>query len=252
MSLKIIFNEFNEDEETLRFYVSASPMDINNLPTPVDETGDSSTLTPEPDYGPDAVSHTVSWNEQIDAYVRVSSVRSGVESVSDEWFYAAPMQIGIEFGGGIYAGTHTNGTEAWHVIFAKQDSEADGTRWGNNGTKTGATDPDDGLANQNLILASFDDGAVGAFYHCRDYVDAEGNNDYYLPARNELALVDTLVDMSHAEFSTDLSAYRRSSTEAGSLSAWARRFSDGYENSYTKKYNAAIRVRPVRRVLVEH
>ncbi|MGM0927517.1 MAG: hypothetical protein ACQEXC_14015 [Pseudomonadota bacterium] len=160
----------------------------------------------------------------------------------------ASASIGDEIGGGIYAGTHTDGTETWHVIFAKQSGEAaPGLQWGNYNVRTRAADPDDGLANQNLILANFDDGSAAAFYHCRDYVDAEGNNDYYLPARNELAKADPLVAMGHAEFSTDLSKYRWSSTEDASANAWHRRFSDGYQD-INIKVNTIQRVRPVRRV----
>ena len=39
MSLKIIFREFNEDEEGLRFYVSDTPFNPNAPPAPVAETG---------------------------------------------------------------------------------------------------------------------------------------------------------------------------------------------------------------------
>lgn len=165
----------------------------------------------------------------------------------------ASAQIGDEIGGGIYAGTITYAdAREFHLIFGKQASESGGLQWGTYGTTTGADDPDDGLANQDLVLTSFDNGDYDAFYHCRDYVDANGNNDYYLPARNELAKVDALVDMSHAEFSTDLSTYRWSSTEDSLSNVWGRRLSDGHESSTNssdgKKNDTVRRARPVRRV----
>lgn len=88
MPLKIIFREFNDDEENLRFYVDSSPIDPDNLPTPVDETGDSSTLTDESaDHGEDAVSHTVPWDETTEAYVRVSAVKGDAEVASQEFHF---------------------------------------------------------------------------------------------------------------------------------------------------------------------
>ena len=210
------------------------------------------------EHGADAVSHIVPGDAEAEAHVLVVAYKGAVEVASQAWHYAPAggddftnAQIGDEIGGGIYGGTHTNGTETWHVIFAKQAGEsAEGPIWGNIGTETGATDHDDGLANQNLILASFDDGSADAFYYCRDYVDAEGNNDYYLPARNELALVDALVNMSHPEFQSDMHTYLWSSTEDSAGSVWFRWLPEGY-GSYDYKGSTDFRVRPVRRVPVE-
>lgn len=236
------------DADELRLYRSTSTIDPSALPSPIE------TLTPSTISDDDAaVSIGITY------HYRISSVTGGLVRLSPEVTVEVTentgpdftnAQVGDEIGGGIYAGTHTDGTNTWHVIFAKQAGEsAVGPEWGNYATTTGATNPDDGLANQTDILTNHDDGSADAFYHCRDYVDAEGNNDYYLPARNELALVDALVSTSHAEFSTDLSAYRWSSTENSSSGAWSRRFSDGAESNLGKS-NTARRVRPVRRVAV--
>tara|TARA_R110002051_G_scaffold30758_7_gene70908 strand:- start:1890 stop:3197 length:1308 start_codon:yes stop_codon:yes gene_type:complete len=90
MPLKIIFNEFNDDEDGLKFYVSSTPMDVNSLPTPVDETSDSSTLTDESsEHGANAVSHIVSWDETQSAYVRVSAVKASAEVASQEFYFDA-------------------------------------------------------------------------------------------------------------------------------------------------------------------
>ncbi|SDO73075.1 hypothetical protein SAMN04487957_110151 [Halomonas shengliensis] len=222
----------------------APTLDPQNLPAPVATVG------------PVAQGETAEWVDNSGEYgcyavqdydAQGVGALSAEVCVTDPW---ANVQIGDEIGGGVYAGTHTDGTNTWHVIFATQTAEsAVGPEWGNYGTSTGATNPDDGLANQTEILTNHDDGSADAFYHCRDYVDGDGNNDYYLPARNELALVDALVGMSHAEFSTDLSAYRWSSTENSSVNAWTRRFSGSVESTFNKS-STSLRVRPVRRVPV--
>ncbi|NIC05265.1 hypothetical protein [Billgrantia bachuensis] len=160
-------------------------------------------------------------------------------------------QIGDEIGGGIYAGTISYGDgRQFHIVAAKAAGEATDLAWGDYGAVTGATDDDDGYANQDLILSSFDNGNSHAFYHCRDY-GAGGFPDWYLPARNEIALVKAnLGEAGHPEF-TDAetpSPYRWSSTEYTDLYAYHSRLS-GTQGAFNGK-NVGQRVRPIRRVPV--
>lgn len=251
MALNITWTDTNDAEDGYNVYVRDTPMTWpSDVPAPVV-------------MGADTTSYAADVDTTVDQYVIVTTVKGGIEVAAEQFHFDpagtggggdedyANAQIGDEIGGGIYAGTITYAdAREFHIIFAKQDGEsAEGPEWGNYGTETGADDPDDGLANQELIFADFDDGSAEAFEHCRDYTDGDGNSDYYLPARNELALVDALVDMSHAEFSTDLSTYRWSSTENSSTYAWGRKFSGGNEGTNTKDATNR-RVRPVRRVAV--
>ncbi len=215
----------------------------------VDKAGD--TMSGTLDMGSNLIRSLLAPLQDNDAATKkyIDDIEASLKAYVDTKIAFMSVSIGDYIGGGVYGGTHTDGTKSWHLIFAKQDGEADGPSWGNYGIATGATDPDDGLANQTLILTSFDNGDSDAFYHCRDYVDAEGNNDYYLPALNELKKAQALLDMSHAEFSTDLSAFRWSSTEDSSEYAYIRTFSyDG--GGVTSKAGTSRRTRPVRRVLI--
>lgn len=87
MPLKLYFNEFNDDEDGLRYYVSSTPLYPNNLPAPVDETGPSDTLTAEPGRGPNAVSHIVSGDATGSYFIKVSAFKGDVEVASQEWHY---------------------------------------------------------------------------------------------------------------------------------------------------------------------
>lgn len=265
MPLKIIFKEFNDDEENLRFYVDSSPIDPDNLPTPVDETGDSSTLTDESaDHGADAVSHTVPWDETTEAYVRVSAVKGDAEVASQEFHFEpdgsgggdpggsddySTAQIGDEIGGGIYAGTDTIDGTDYHIIAGLAESEEYGLEWKTSRTTTSGTGSDtDGLANTLAMeTAGLADHPAAA--HCLAY-DGGGYNDWHMPARSQLTLMyNNLRD--HAEFADNVSSgdYTWASTEFSSNTAWNRKFSDGGEHYNTKDFTNR-RVRPIRRVAV--
>lgn len=159
-------------------------------------------------------------------------------------------QIGDEIGGGIYAGIRTINGSDYYLVSAKRSGQSSGVQWGNYGTETGADDLDDGKANQELVLTSFDNGDYDAFYHCRDYVDGDGNNDYYLPSRNDVELIGTnLIATAHPEFD-DGSGLLWASTEFSSANAYYVRLSDGTIGSGTGKNSTVPFARPVRRVAV--
>jgi|SRR5690554_1145559 len=269
MPLKIIFREFNEHEENLRFYVSATPLDTNNLPAPVDEVGPSDSLTDESaEHGPDAVSHVVPWDETTEAYVRVVAVKGDAEVASTQWHYEpdgsggdpgdpgpgddfSNAQIGDLIGGGVYAGINTESDNAqYHIVFALQEGElapgAD-SRWKTSRTTTpGTGSATDGWANTQAMVAAGINDHPAALY-CVNY-NGGGHNDWHLPARTELALEANL--RAHPELNLDRSVYRWASTENSSINAWARRFSDGNEYDGSLKDTTNRRVRPVRRVAV--
>lgn len=161
----------------------------------------------------------------------------------------ANVAVGDEVEGGIYAGTITYAdSRQFHIIAAKQAGEVDGSIWGNYSVATGATDPDDGYANQQAVFSS-DDGTADAFYHCRDYA-SDGFDDWYMPSRNELGIVYTnLAATDHPEFLTDRSQYRWASTEESEFAAKARELGTGGENSFDKR-STERRTRPIRRVPV--
>lgn len=161
-------------------------------------------------------------------------------------------QIGDPIGGGIYAGTITYAdARQYHIVAAKAAGEAYGLQWGNVGTLTTATDVDDGMANQNVILTSFDSGDSDAFYYCRDYTGG-GHSDWYMPSKNEMLLIiNNLVVASHPEFSVGTPQWRHVSRDHSTLNsnigAWgaATVYDNGLDKGSTDVY-----VRPIRRVAV--
>lgn len=269
MPLKIIFREFNDDEEGLRFYVSDTPLNPNALPAPVAETGPSSTLTDESaEHGADAVSHIVPGDAEAEAYVLVVAYKGAVEVASQAWHYdpagdpdgpGGPGGPGDDFtnaqpgdliGGGVYAGINTESDNSqYHIVFALQEGElapSAESRWKTSRTTTpGTTSTTDGWANTMAMEAA---GLADhpAALHCRNYTGG-GHNDWYLPALTELALEANL--RAHPELDLDRTVYRWSSTEYSSSLAWLRGFSDGIENGDYKDVTFR-RVRPVRRVAV--
>lgn len=244
MSVRLTWTNISSGHDGTYVYRSTLTMDPQALPAPVADL---------PAGSEEYIDGGVSGGTR---YYRVQDHEGGsVSLVSDEFTIEVPIDwssasVGDEIDGGIYAGTITYAdAREFHLIFGKQESEASGLQWGNNGVVTGATSPDDGLANQNDILNNHDDGNASAFYHCRDYVDGSGNSDYYLPASNELAKADALVNMGHSEFSTSLSSYRRASTETSDTLAVVRRFSDGNQVNDSKSFTGHL-VRPIRRIAV--
>lgn len=259
MAYRLRWQDNNLGEDGHRVYRSEEPIEVDGLPEPIAVLGTGVTswddLTVDP-----TVTH----------YYRVSAYMGDGEAVSDQLVAEGiielrapvildvigepdepglPSTIGQYFGGGVYAGDITipDGDDAgvWAIIFGLQVSEVSDLPWGNSGTVTGALNEDNGLANQILILSDFDDGSPLAFYYCRDYVDAEGNNDYYLPAVNELALEANL--RGHPELSTSPALYRWTSVEVSAAYARMRRLTDGNATS-TEKFSSTRRTRPIRRI----
>ena len=227
----------------------APTLDPQNLPAPV------ATVDPV------AQGETAEWidNESLspgDYDYAVQDYDAGGEgALSAIKTYTVPedysaAQVGDYIGGGVYAGIHAIGGADYHIVAAAQTGESSGG-WGNDNTATGSTSLDDGLANQQNILANYTANEPPAiFYYARDY-GGGGHSDWYVPALNELRLVyDNLVAVSHPEFVSSLSAYRWTSTEKDSNEAWSKRFTDGHETTAYYKYYTSPKVRPIRRVAV--
>lgn len=265
MSLKIIFREFNEDEDGLKFYVSDSPLDLEDMPSPLDETGPSDTLTDESEeHGDHAVSHTVPWDVTEQAYVKVVAQRNGSEVASQQWEYEpdeegsggsedfSTAEIGDEIGGGIYSGIDTIDGVDYHIVAGKEESQEFGLQWKTSNSTTTETDSEeDGLGNTLAMeAAGLEDHPAAA--HCLAY-DGGGYSDWHMPARSQAELLyDNL--QSHHEFSTMVSSsdFTWTSSERNSSRAWNRRFSDGSEgSSFSGNKDSTNRwVCPIRRVPV--
>lgn len=160
-------------------------------------------------------------------------------------------QVGDYIGGGVYAGTITYAdAREFHIVAANADGEGSG-EWGPHTVLIGATDPDDGVANQDAVLAYVEDAATEAraFANCRDYTGG-GQDDWYLPARNELTLLYNNL-LNHAEFADNKSSkqWTFSSTEYSTSDAYIRSFYNGGDTPHDKD-NITRLSRPIRRVPV--
>ena len=119
--------------------------------------------------------------------------------------------------------------------------------WGQYGTTTGATSTWDGNANSQII----DDGAMaGDAVLLAQAHNGGSNNDWYLPAIDELNLLYNARFRVNKALSTIAGAtelgqnYYWSSTEYSSFSAWAYLFTSG--DSYGSDKSSTYYVRAVR------
>jgi len=235
----------------------AATLDPQNLPAPV------ATVAPV------AQGETAEWIDDSGAYECYAvqdydasgvSLLSGEVCVTDPW---ANVQIGDEVGGGIYGGTHTDGTNTWHLIFALSPSIVSNLAWHNDlgSSPSGVEDLDDGLSNQSAIIGDHPDSSgANAFSYCENYVDGAGNADYYLPALNELVKLRELSTNGHPEYSGLSISNNEFWSSTGTQGSWpytVNIFYDGVfpENNVIKQRqpnNAAqeVNVIPVRRLMI--
>lgn len=164
----------------------------------------------------------------------------------------AVASVGDEVAGGLYAGTieYADGRE-FHIIVSKADGQPGGLiAWGDQGTAvTGSDDSDDGAANtQDLIDKGIADHPAAE--HCVNYTDSDGNDDYYMPAINELiGPVRALHDHDGSTFASDF--YWSSTESSGSLEA--DRAVDVNLDTLSIRDSPkgnSVQVRPIRRVPV--
>ncbi len=115
----------------------------------------------------------------------IATAKNG-ESSKKETTVNARLKIGSPYGGGI---VFFIGNTKQHGLIALDKDLKTGTestfQWGCNGHTLGASSFDDGKQNTSTIVNSC---SLGAGRICAD-LEANGFNDWYLPARNELDLI---------------------------------------------------------------
>ncbi len=128
---------------------------------------------------------------------------------------------------------------AHYLIIAKEDI---GTHeWGGRGKESGATSKTDGRANTEALHGGDRDDHPAADA-CVEY-QADGHNDFYLPACAELYHCWVSVPELFAKDTWYWSSSQRSADYAFTMD-----FVDGYQDFYGK--HGEFRVRPVRRFFI--
>jgi hypothetical protein len=170
---------------------------------------------------------------------------------------AAPIHfIGELFGGGIVVSVYKiSGIE--HGLIASLTDLSSGIPWATASYTSlsvsgGATNPVNGLANSNAIVADLGAGNTYAAGLCRAST-AGGFNDWYLPAVFELqdcidaaSIINNIIGNSNGIYLA-LSPRYWSSTQTGPTGAWYQATSYLYLGSYSTYKNNTYRVRAVRR-----
>lgn len=113
----------------------------------------------------------------------------------------------------------------------------------NNGTANyiseGVTNTNTGRANTTTLAALADAASPhSAAQQCENLTE-DGHSDWYLPAKNELAVMYSNVGVI-GNFNTS-GSYYWSSTENITNNAWNQRFSDGTQGNYNKSNNYLVR-----------
>lgn len=101
----------------------------------------------------------------------------------------APDAIGVEYGGGYYAGTLVvDASTSYYLIVApKSSGESSSKQWKTSNTGTSGTGSSfDGVANTNAMIASSPSAHPAAAF-C-DGLTINGYDDWYLPSRYELEI----------------------------------------------------------------
>ena len=138
--------------------------------------------------------------------------------------------------GGIYAGfmPARNGAEGYHLILGEELARAE---WGQYGDESPATSLIDGRANTLALIESGGEypAAIAAHKH-----EADGHNDFYLPAAAELYEI-------WLNLNGKLSGWVWSSSQRSADGAFLMHFGVGTQHYGGKHFE--LRVRPVRRFI---
>ncbi|PKM30205.1 MAG: DUF1566 domain-containing protein [Gammaproteobacteria bacterium HGW-Gammaproteobacteria-11] len=192
-----------------------------------------------------------------------------------------PTVPGTPFEGGYYAGRfQLDGQQYALIVSPKAAGQVNSAEWGNYGNSIPATSCNDGLANTQAMAEAGSDLAKQMLA-----LDINGNQDWYLPSRDELELcyrnlkpteeqnyctfrdgdnpsslpagypytatspgqcADAAFQQSGEQAFDD--AWHWSSTQYSPTSAWIQHFGDGIQGSDRKDY--ALRARAVRRFII--
>ena len=158
------------------------------------------------------------------------SVYAGITPDGTVKMYATRCDAGMTWDGSACTGTRT--TMPWNNGTTNYVLTACGTS-----TTTGE-------ASTDCLATTSDIGApYTAAKYCYDYVDSSGNADWYLPARDDLTLLNTN-KTAIGNFTSTATAYWASG-EVNANNARSRRFSDDIPNNVSKE--TAFFVRCVRK-----
>lgn len=128
------------------------------------------------------------------------------------------------------------------IVAALEDIQQ--AEWGCNGTQIGTgTNIGSGLSNSKNIINQCGDQGIAARI-CLN-LSAAGYNDWYLPSKDEIQLMNTnLQKLGVGNFAWAQYYWTSSQWDWSGSMAWAYRISDDVWNQYTK--NSTLRVRPIR------
>ena len=162
--------------------------------------------------------------------------------------------------GTVYAGLTPDGNVPMYVTRCDAGQTWDGsactgarlqTSWNNgttNWTWTGATNTITGEANTNTLVATADAGSdYAAAEYCYALDDGNGNSDWYLPAKQELSVIQA-GRTAIGNFSTgwDSDVYY-SSTESTDLYCFWNRFDTGTDTAFWKSSSTIAKIRCARK-----
>jgi hypothetical protein len=169
--------------------------------------------------------------------------------IGTKLYLAEPFAaIGAQMGGGFFAGEYTlNGERYALVVAPKAEGEKLDVQYKKHNTADGADSDDDGLANSEGI----NDAKHPAAQFCRS-LQIGGNNDWYLPSRDEQAMLqrnlgprrkNTPEQFREGSAEAFQPNWYWSSTENASYSgyAWVVVFSNGNQNYLNKANNFGVR-----------
>jgi hypothetical protein len=159
-----------------------------------------------------------------------------------------PTTLGEFYQSGYYVGNITVGANTYAVLLAPKSTGQSSTflRWKTASTTTAGTDSFvDGLTNSN----NMNNATHPAAQYCRG-LTIDGYSDWYLPAKDELQLVElNKLSLILAQRNDTDVLYWSSSQAAGDITkSWAGKFSDGTQTQEDKGNN--FKVRAVRRIQI--
>ncbi len=154
------------------------------------------------------------------------TVVAGITADGNVLMYTTPCDAGMTWDSGTSTCTGTRLSKSWNNGSA-------------NWTVTGYTSPVTGLLNTGGLVTLTDAGGpYEAALYCAN-LDAYGHDDWYLPAKDELATF-YVHRIAIGGFDGG-GTYYWSASEINNVLAWLQRFSDGHQSSGTKDSARLVR-----------